>query len=61
MDAGLVNATFGAQNELPQTGSFGSSQLKDAVPQALWGWSTWQYAVTFLLGVIVYDQGNERI
>ncbi|KAK1145885.1 hypothetical protein N8T08_003831 [Aspergillus melleus] len=56
MDTELVNATFSSQNELPQAGSFSTSPLKDAVPEFLLGWSTWQYVVTFLLGVVVYDQ-----
>lgn len=41
-----------------------SSQLKTTVPaflsffSLLSEWSTWQYAVTFVIGLIVYDQGD---
>lgn len=58
MDAELVNTTYSSQNELPQAGSSAMVQLKNAVPEFMAGWSTWQYVVTFLLGVVVYDQGN---
>lgn len=41
-----------------------SSQLKIIVPaflsflSLLSEWSTWQYAVAFVIGLIVYDQGD---
>ncbi|PLB49119.1 hypothetical protein P170DRAFT_436752, partial [Aspergillus steynii IBT 23096] len=56
MDAELVNTTLSSQ-DLPQAGSVGSAQLKDALPEFLLGWPTWQYVVTFVLGVVIYDQG----
>ncbi|CAD0097848.1 unnamed protein product [Aureobasidium mustum] len=30
------------------------------LPAVLAGWSMWQYILTFLLGVIVYDQGKQH-
>ncbi|KAL3476173.1 cytochrome P450 [Aspergillus californicus] len=30
--------------------------MQSALPDFLTGWSTWQYVVTFLLGVVLYDQ-----
>ena len=39
-----------------QVGHIDRFHLQDAVPEFLLGWSTWQYVVTFLLGVVVYDQ-----
>ncbi|KAK1772070.1 cytochrome P450 61 [Phialemonium atrogriseum] len=49
--------TSSAQPELLQTWPFSTSQFQDgALPGFLTGWSTWQVVVTFLLGVVVYDQ-----
>jgi C-22 sterol desaturase len=48
-----------AQHELPQTWPTGPSNFEGILPSALIGWSTWQYIVTFLLGVVVYDQGTQ--
>ena len=59
MAAEMVN-TSRAQPELPQTWTFSTSQLQGSLPGFLAGWSTWQYVVTFLLGVVVYDQGNQE-
>ncbi|KAI9035348.1 Cytochrome P450 61 [Aspergillus affinis] len=56
MDAELVNVTFSSQQEPPQAVSFNASPQKDVVPEFLLGWSTWQYVVTILLSVVVYDQ-----
>jgi hypothetical protein len=36
-----------------------SSQQARSWLDSLAGWSTWQYVVTFLLAVVVYDQGNK--
>jgi sterol 22-desaturase len=47
-----------AQPELPRAWPFSTSQLHRALPSFLAGWSAWQYVATFLLGVVVYDQGN---
>lgn len=57
MVAETVNIS-GVQSELPQTWSLNTSQSQGVLPNFLVGWSTWQYIVTFLLGVVVYDQGN---
>ena len=54
MSAGLDNVSF-SQPNLPQSWH---SQI--TLPAIVEGWSTWQYAVTFVLGVIVYDQGKKR-
>ncbi|GKT54636.1 cytochrome P450 [Colletotrichum tofieldiae] len=45
-----------AQPELQQTWSNSTSQFPGSLPGFFAGWSTWQYVVTFLLGVVVYDQ-----
>ncbi|KAJ5664332.1 Cytochrome P450 61 [Penicillium longicatenatum] len=45
-----------AQHEPPQTWPTGPSIFEGVLPKTLVGWSTWQYIVTFLLGVVVYDQ-----
>ncbi|THX17818.1 cytochrome P450 [Aureobasidium pullulans] len=50
MSAGLDNVSF-SQPNVPQSWH---SQI--TLPAIVEGWSTWQYAVTFVLGVIVYDQ-----
>lgn len=47
------NAQFG----LPETWPPSSSQFHGSISALLAGWSTWQYVVTFLLGVVLYDQG----
>jgi C-22 sterol desaturase len=36
------------------------SQLSDSLGLFRTGWSAWQYAVTFLLGMVVYDQGKSN-
>ncbi|KAK2054786.1 cytochrome P450, partial [Colletotrichum caudatum] len=45
-----------AQAELQQTWSDSTSSLSSSLSGILTGWSTWQYVLTFLLGVVVYDQ-----
>ena len=57
MSAIMVNMSS-AQPELPQTWPSSTSQVQAALPAFLAGCSTWQYAVTFLLSVVIYDQGN---
>jgi hypothetical protein len=59
MAAEIVN-TSSAQSELPQTWPFSTSQLQGSLPGFFSGWSTWPYVVTFLLGVVVYDQGKQE-
>lgn len=56
----VVASTGSVQSELPQTTSSNATQWKNALNSANFtvGWSTWQYVLTFLLGVIVYDQGK---
>ncbi|KAE8386079.1 cytochrome P450 [Aspergillus alliaceus] len=51
----IVNAT-GAQPGLQQTWPASTSQLQGVLPGFLGGWSTWQYIVTVLVGMVVYDQ-----
>lgn len=46
-----------AQYELFQTAVSNSSQSNITLSGALSGWSTWQYTITFLLAVVLYDQG----
>ncbi|KAJ5175575.1 Cytochrome P450 61 [Penicillium canariense] len=50
--------TSGLQSALQQPWSSSTSQfqLQRAIPEFLAGRSTWQYILTFLIGVIVYDQ-----
>lgn len=59
MAAIVNNLNTSAQPELPQTWALGTRQLQRTLPGLLAGWLTWQYVVTFLLGVVVYDQGNQ--
>ncbi|CCF36180.1 cytochrome P450 [Colletotrichum higginsianum] len=54
MNADAVNAS--AHPELLQPGSAAASLNLGQVSNLLSGWSTWQYVVTFLIGVVVYDQ-----
>ncbi|KAF7563647.1 hypothetical protein G7046_g438 [Stylonectria norvegica] len=57
----FVNASS-AQVELPQTLATAiawppsTSQLQAVLPEFFFGWSTWQYVVTIILGMVVYDQ-----
>lgn len=48
------------QPELLQTWTLNSSLFKDILPDFLVGWSAWKYVMTFLLGVVVYDQGKSE-
>jgi hypothetical protein len=61
MAASNVNATPSAQPERPQTWPFSTSDLQCTLPGFLAGWSTWQYVLTVLLGVVVYDQGKQNV
>ena len=58
--ASQIAKAFSTQSELPNILHSNTAQWQDAL---LWlnvtaGWSTWQYVVMFLLGLIVYDQGK---
>lgn len=55
MASELANAT-GVQPGESQTWHINPSNLQDAVPNFLLDLPTWQYVVTFLLGIVVYDQ-----
>jgi len=59
MAAEIVN-TSSARPELPQILPRSNSELQGALPGFLSNWSAWQYIVAFLLGVVVYDQGNQE-
>lgn len=56
MAAHIVNTS--SSYVLPQTWPSTTPQLKGALSQFLAGWSTWQYVLTFILGMVVYDQGK---
>ncbi|KAK2043666.1 cytochrome P450 [Colletotrichum somersetense] len=55
MTSAIINTPV-AQAELQQTWSNSTSPFSGSLPSLFAGWSTWQYVVTFLLGVVVYDQ-----
>ena len=59
MAAEIVN-TSSARPELPETLPHSNSELRGALPSFLSSWSAWQYIMAFLLGVVVYDQGNQE-
>jgi len=59
MAAQILN-TSNALPELPQTWPSDTSQSQGTLLGFFAGWSTWQYVVTFLLSVVVYDQGNQE-
>lgn len=46
--------------EIRQNWPAEASQSQKLIPGFIARWSMWQYVVTFLLGVIVYDQGEEQ-
>lgn len=61
MDAKMATEIFNttsAQPESPQSWAYKTSQLQGALPDFLAEWSAWQYVVTFLVGLVLYDQGN---
>lgn len=47
--------------ESSRTQHHGTSQLQNTLPDMFSGWSTWQYIMTILVGLIVYDQGNYEL
>ncbi|EGY18142.1 hypothetical protein VD0002_g7713 [Verticillium dahliae] len=55
MDADFLNTT-GVPSGLPQAWPSSTPQSRDILPELIAGWAAWQYAVTLLLGIIVYDQ-----
>lgn len=59
MAAEIVN-TSSTRPELPQILPRSNSELQGVLPSFLSSWSAWQYIVAFLLGVVVYDQGNQE-
>ncbi|BAE57461.1 cytochrome protein [Aspergillus flavus] len=59
MDAKMATEIFNttsAQPESPQSWAYKTSQLQGALPDFLAEWSAWQYVVTFLVGLVLYDQ-----
>lgn len=54
----IVNTSV--RPDLPQTLPYSNSEFQGALPSFLSSWSAWQYIVIFLLGVVVYDQGNQE-
>jgi C-22 sterol desaturase len=48
------------QNELPQIWLSYHPQFQSYLLASLMSFSAWQYAVTFLIAVLVYDQGKQR-
>lgn len=57
MSVEITNASS-AHPELAQTWPQSTFDRQSALPGFLAGWSTWHYVVTFLLSVVVYDQGK---
>jgi C-22 sterol desaturase len=57
MDALVFNSSV-AQPELSQTWPSTTPQSRNTLLDIVAGWHAWQYVVTFLLSVIVYDQGE---
>lgn len=63
MTAAMFNAS-GVQLELSQTwvsSSIPRSPLRTVIHEIFAGWSNWQHILTFVLGVIVYDQGKSKL
>jgi hypothetical protein len=58
MAAEIANISI-AQYELRQTWASDPSQSQGTIFESLRGWSTWQYIVTFLFAVVLYDQGSQ--
>jgi len=59
MAAEIANISV-AQYELREKWPSSPSQSPGALLESFAGWSTWQYIVTFLLAVILYDQGSQQ-
>lgn len=60
METQIFNSS-GVQLEQSKTWvppSTSQSLLDRVIPELFMGWSNWQYILTFMLGVIVYDQGK---
>lgn len=58
MAAEIVNTS--TQPEPAQAWTNSTSQSHGVLMDFLANWSTWQYVVTFLLSIVVYDQGNQE-
>lgn len=58
MAAEIVNTS--TQPEPTQAWPNSTFQSQGALLGFLAKWSTWQYVVTFLLSIVVYDQGNQE-
>lgn len=58
MTVEMVNTSI-AHHEPLQIWPSDPVQLRESVLGPLLGWHTWQYAVTFLLAIVVYDQGKQ--
>lgn len=58
MAAEIVNTSI--QPEPTPAWPNNTSQSQGALLGFLAKWSTWQYVVTFLLSIVVYDQGNQE-
>ncbi|GAB1203081.1 hypothetical protein APSETT445_001707 [Aspergillus pseudonomiae] len=59
MDAKMATEIFNTsstQPELSQSWAHKTSQFQGALPDFLAEWSAWQYVVTFLIGLVLYDQ-----
>ncbi|EAW12042.1 cytochrome P450 [Aspergillus clavatus NRRL 1] len=57
MDTEIANVSrAAAQSGSPQAWTPQPSSGQNTLLDCLAGWSTWQYLVTFLLGIVVYDQ-----
>lgn len=62
MKSEILN-TSGVRLEPPKTWvspGISQSSLYGAIPDWFAGWSSWQYILTILLGVILYDQGQQK-
>lgn len=58
MAAEIVNTS--TQPEPAQAWPNNTSHSHGVLLDFLANWSTWQYVVTFLLSIVVYDQGNQE-
>lgn len=57
MAAEMANISI-AQHESPQTWPFDPAGFHNSLLSFLMGWSVWQYMLTFILTVVLYDQGK---
>jgi hypothetical protein len=62
MDSNMAFETINvsnAQNELPQIWPSNHPQSQSYLLVSLMNLSSWQYAVTFIIAILVYDQGKQ--